>query len=152
MQYKNGLPTIDLPFILHGRFLRTSEMIQRPMLYLALNHSPTQALPQVLSCAQLYVGNCAEIILHYWVYPRHGNTWCGIRASFGASMAILAVVLQKGHIRPPGNWSDLVKLSIDTLSKWMNEAPDIKWMRSVLEHTFLSVLRCVGSPGHMNDI
>lgn len=144
MQYENGLSTNDLSFILRGRFLHTSEMIQRPMLYLALHHSPSQTLPEILSLAQHYIDVCAEIILHYWEYPRHGNTWCGLRASFGASMAILAVVLQQDHLRPPNNWLDLVKLSIDTLSKWTNEAPDILWMRSVLDNTLLEVLRCVG--------
>lgn len=147
MQYENGLSTNDLAFVLRGRFLHTSEMIQRPMLYLALHHSPSQALPQILSLAQNHIDVCAKIILHFWGYPRHGNAWCGLRASFGASLVLLAVVLQNGHLRPPDNWSDLVKMSIDTLTKWANEAPDIKWMRSVLDNTLLEVLRCVGESG-----
>lgn len=141
MQCVDGAPTNDLALYLRVNYLQATEMLHRPIVYGVLHKSNFgQRHPQAISTVHRYLETCSELILHCRNLPRYGGMWGMLRATFGASVAILAVVVCGGGIAYPHNWRQLVELSINTLLNWSNEAPDIGWMGTVLENMLTEVI------------
>lgn len=139
----------ELVYYLQGRLEEWREYIRRPLLYYYI-HLPASSPPptdRIVSLAQQEVTICAACIRRCAQHPRHGGTWLLVRRSFRCAALIMAAVLRGGEVRPPGDWKELVGVSLRTLSRWEGEALDLRRMRGVLERLFWEVSERVGEVG-----
>ncbi|KAJ5733642.1 hypothetical protein N7493_002428 [Penicillium malachiteum] len=154
----------DLEFFLRGRYCIALERIYRPIFYLAVHykalpswvHSTPQLSESVFTNAQKAIDNCAELIPNFWYHFRHEWIWNIMRCTFSAAIQILAAVLSNASasrnpnpggwvIRPPTNWTTLVRLSIRILKHWESESVDLELMRGTLERMFQGTCRLAGA-------
>lgn len=163
---RDGLPPSspinqDIEFLMSGRYHFSLEKIYRPVFYLAVHYrslpsyiqSNSQILREIFETAQKALDQCAELIPNLWYHFRHEWIWNCMRATFGAAIQIIAAVLSEvqsvrtpggWRLRPPRNWSALIRLSIRTLGYWGRESIDLEIMRSTLERMYQGTCRLAG--------
>ncbi|KAJ5115733.1 hypothetical protein N7456_000081 [Penicillium angulare] len=154
----------DLEFFLKGRCHIALERIYRPIFYLAIHYqalpSWVHASPQISSAiftqAQNAIDNFSELLPNFWYHFRHEWIWNIMRCTFAAAIQILASVLSQVLIsrspnpggwalRPPGNWTALLRLSIRILKHWEGESVDLEIMRNTLERMYQGTCRLAGA-------
>ena len=116
--------------------LYLKQWLYHPTLYYAI-HSPantqnnshwaaiTSLTTKCLKCSTELVESWGE---DEW---RHGGLWFSTRISFRSGLSILAAVRSDKLVTPDG-WEQLVRRAVDNLSRWENEARDVRWMRLTL--------------------
>ncbi|KAH8586028.1 vegetative cell wall protein gp1 [Bisporella sp. PMI_857] len=129
-------PNNEFSFLLRGMYFNSQEWIYRPLIYYVIcqpHHDPNRY--QILPLAQKMLKYCTVLIPLYEQHHRHGRTWSIARRSTGCALLILASVRSQ-IIDPFIDWKAMVRITIQTLQRWENDAKDLLWAKQVLEQLF----------------
>ncbi|RSL91448.1 hypothetical protein CDV31_015465 [Fusarium ambrosium] len=139
---ENVFPDDELAQGLQARASLWREYTLRPILYYVL-HAPEgqDVSSEALSLAAKEIQICVTTIQRCSFYGRHGGIWFVCRNIFTAACLILAAALHPHRVQPPPEWQGIVKLGIQILGRWGQEAQDVKAMRDILDHIYQEILR-----------
>ncbi|CAI7625294.1 unnamed protein product [Penicillium pancosmium] len=147
------VPSNDqLSFFLLGRFLGGREAILRPFLYYVLHHNRAPISQAVLSRANEYVYLARGLIIHLQKHRRHGGIWYALRGIWGLAMIILTIVhVEMSSLRPPADWGELIRISLQMLRTWSVEAADVRQMYDILVCAYRALCLEVGVSPELAD-
>ncbi|KAI8675992.1 Fungal-trans domain-containing protein [Fusarium keratoplasticum] len=132
------VPDNEFAFGLRSRFLEWNELLLRPILYHVL-HLPSDqiALPECVELAEKAVHGCVQKIHEYQHTLRHGGSWFITRRIFGYACLVLAAARQpERRIKLPLRWGSAIRVAIQTLRFWSQDAADVRHMTSTLDMMF----------------
>jgi hypothetical protein len=140
--------SLELSWAIGNRLLEIRLWLYQPFLYFAIHHSITTgtALPSNLTASEVASMQalarsgftcCMQILQARCLRHRHHGIWFDLRALVTASLIVIALV-KSGNLDVPG--IDLAEedlrghftKTLEALTYWEDEAPDIKRAREVL--------------------
>jgi hypothetical protein len=131
-------PNNEFAFGFRGRFLEWNEFLLRPIVYHVL-HLPSDqtALPECVELAEKAIHLCVQKIHGYQHTVRHGGSWFITRRIFGYACLVLAAARQpERRIKLPLRWGSAIRVAIQTLRFWSQDAADVRHMASTLDLMF----------------
>ncbi|KAI8716963.1 Fungal-trans domain-containing protein [Fusarium sp. LHS14.1] len=132
------VPDNEFAYGLRSRFLEWNELLLRPILYYVL-HLPSDqtALPECVELAEKAVHACVQKIHEYQHTLRHGGSWFITRRIFTYACLVLAAARQpERRIKLPVRWGSAIRVAIETLRFWSQDAADVRHMASTLDLMF----------------
>lgn len=132
------VPDNEFAFGLRSRFLEWNELLLRPILYHVL-HLPSDqtAPPECVELAEKAVHVCVQKIHEYQHTLRHGGSWFITRRIFADACLVLAAARQpERRIKLSVRWGSAIRVAIETLRFWSQDAADVRHMALTLDLMF----------------
>ena len=88
---------------------------------------------RVIPLAQQCIDTCIPLIGIISRHHRHGGIWALLRKSFSAAAFLIAASKKSTILQLPDDWRKWVNLTLTSIQIWEGGAPDLLWMRQILE-------------------